>query len=155
MTAHEYTTTVTWTGDTGRGTADYSAYSRDHRIDIAGKPPMSASSDAAFRGDPGRWTPEDCLLASISSCHMLWFLHLASEAGWVVHSYVDRATATMRVNPDGSGQFTKATLHPEVTISAGDPDLSDRLHDKAHKMCFISRSLNFPVTCTAKIGVSA
>ena len=151
MDRHIYNATITWTGDLGQGTKGYSSYGRNHEIAVEGKPTLSGSADAAFRGDPGRWNPEDSLLGSISSCHMLWFLHLASEAGWVVHSYIDRATAEMQMNPDGSGQFVSALLRPQVGISAGDEALSDRLHHKAHEMCFIARSLNFPITCEATV----
>ncbi|MEL7467555.1 MAG: OsmC family protein [Pseudomonadota bacterium] len=148
---HTYTATITWTGNRGEGTASYRAYGREHEIAIDGKPTIPGSADAAFLGDATRWNPEDMLLSSISTCHMLWFLHLASDAGWVVESYEDRANAEMRMNPDGSGQFTSATLHPVVTLSAGDPALSDDLHHKAHAMCFIARSLNFDVTCEATV----
>ena len=144
---HSYKATVTWTGNRGEGTANYRAYGREHEIAIDGKPAILGSADAAFRGDASCWNPEDMLVASISTCHMLWFLHLASEAGWVVQEYRDRVEGTMEMNADGSGQFTSATLHPEVTISAGDPALSDDLHHRAHDMCFIARSLNFEVGC--------
>jgi len=149
--SHRYAATVRWTGNRGQGTADYRAYDRTHEIEIAGKPMISGSADAAFRGDGDRWNPEDMLLSSISTCHMLWFLHLASDAGWVVETYEDKAEAVMDMNPDGSGQFTSAVLHPAVTISAGDPGLSADLHHKAHGMCFIARSLNFEVGCEGTV----
>lgn len=148
---HSYKATVTWTGNRGEGTANYRAYGRDHEIAVHGKPVLPGSADAAFRGDAGRWNPEDSLLGAISACHMLWVLHLASEAGWVVETYEDRAEATMQMNPDGSGQFTSATLHPQVTISKGDPGQSEDIHHRAHEMCFIARSLNFPVHCQAQV----
>ncbi|MEO0567218.1 MAG: OsmC family peroxiredoxin, partial [Pseudomonadota bacterium] len=88
METHGYNVIVKWTGDLGHGTANYSAYERNHEIKVEGKPSLLGSSDAAFRGDPSRWNPEDSLLSSISACHMLWFLHIASEEGWVVRSYV-------------------------------------------------------------------
>lgn len=154
MKSHAYHTTLEWTGDLGEGTADYRSYSRNHEISVQGKPTLEGSADPAFRGDKDRWNPEDSLLSSISACHMLWFLHLASEAGWVVRSYVDKAEAEMQMNPDGSGQFVGATLHPEVTISAGDPSLSDSLHHKAHEMCFIARSLNFEVACEGSVATA-
>ena len=151
---HQYSATITWTGNRGQGTANYRAYGREHEIEIEGKPVIPGSSDPSFLGDAGKWNPEDMLLSAISTCHMLWFLHLASEAGWVVQTYVDRARATMSMNPDGSGQFTAACLQPEITISAGDPSLSDDLHHRAHAMCFIARSLNFDVTCDASVSVA-
>ena len=91
------------------------------------------------------------LLSAISTCHLLWFLHLASDAGWVVEGYIDRAEAVMTMNANGSGQFTSATLRPDVTISSGDSALSGALHHKAHEMCFIARSLNFEIGCEATV----
>lgn len=148
---HTYKATTTWTGNLGQGTRSYRVYSRNHEIVVDGKPVLAGSADPQFLGDTVRWNPEDQLLGSISACHMLWFLHLASDAGWVVEEYTDRAEAVMEMNPDGSGQFTSATLHPEVVISKGDVSLSDDLHHRAHQMCFIARSLNFEVGCMATV----
>jgi organic hydroperoxide reductase OsmC/OhrA len=141
---HSYLATVTWAGNTGSG---YRAYTRDHEIAGDGKPAIAASSDPAFRGDATRWNPEELLVASLAQCHMLWFLHLAAMAGIVVTGYVDRATGTMSEHPDGSGEFTGVTLHPDVTVL--DPariEQVEQLHHRAHAMCFIARSVNFPVT---------
>ena len=149
--SHSYQTTVTWTGNRGEGTANYRAYGRTHDIAIDGKPVLAGSADAMFLGDADRWNPEDMLISSISTCHMLWFLHLASDAGWVVETYVDRAVATMQMNPDGSGQFASATLRPHVTISKGDTAGLEHLHHAAHEKCFIARSLNFPIACEGSV----
>lgn len=154
MKAHTYHVTTRWMGDLGTGTARYDAYGRDFVTEIAGKPPLPGSADPAFRGDAARWNPEDAFLSAISSCHMLWFLHLASEAGWIVRGYEDAAEAVMEMNPDGSGQFTSATLRPKVEIEAGDVGLSDQLHHRAHEMCFIARSLNFEVVCLPTVTIS-
>ena len=145
--SHSYHATVRWTGNRGEGTAHYRAYGRTHEIEADGKPAIPASADPAFRGEADRWNPEDMLVGSVSACHMLWFLHLASEAGWVVQAYEDRAEATMAMNADGSGQITGATLRPHVTISAGDPALLAQLHHRAHEMCFIARSMAFEIAC--------
>ncbi|MGF1475555.1 MAG: OsmC family protein [Geminicoccaceae bacterium] len=150
--SHSYQTTVRWTGNTGAGTRAYRSYSRDHVIAFDGKEPIAGSSDPAFRGDPARTNPEDLLIGSLAACHMLWFLHLASQAGLVVESYVDPAEAEMEMNPDGSGQFTRAVLRPEVVISKGDKNLSAELHEQAHERCFIARSVNFPVLCEPTIS---
>lgn len=144
---HGYEARLRWTGNTGTGTSTYVGYKRTLEIEAAGKPPILASADPAFRGDADRWNPEEMLLGAIASCHMLWFLHLAADAGLVVESYEDRATAEMRMNPDGSGEFVSATLRPHVTLSAGDAGLMPELHHRAHGMCFIARSLNFEVAC--------
>lgn len=149
--SHTYRAAVNWNGNRGQGTASYRAYGREHTIVIDGKPSILGSADAAFLGDPAKWNPEDMLISAISTCHMLWFLHLASDAGWVVEAYEDRVEAVMTMNADGSGQFSSARLHPKATISAGDPKLLDQLHHKAHEMCFIARSLNFEIDCDATV----
>lgn len=143
--SHNYTARITWTGNTGQGTSSYRGFSRDHDIIVTGRPVLKGSSDPAFRGDPARHNPEDLLLASISACHMLWYLHLAVGAGIIVTAYVDDATAEMAMNPDGSGQFTMATLNPSVTIASGDEAVAMALHHDAHEKCFIARSMNFPI----------
>ena len=112
MKTHQYTTHLDWTGNTGEGTATYKSYRRDFTVASAAKPPISGSSDPAFRGDPSRYNPEELLVASLSCCHMLWYLHLCSVNGIIVLSYTDDATGTMEENPDGSGQFTSVSLNP-------------------------------------------
>ena len=151
MKIHTYKAHVSWTGNRGEGTAAYRAYDRTHRIEIAGKPVLTGSADPMFRGDSALHNPEDLLLASISACHMLWYLHLASEAGVVVTAYEDHAEAGMSFEANGAGQFTSATLHPAIRIAAGDPALAQAIHGEAHAKCFIARSLNFPVRCEGVI----
>jgi organic hydroperoxide reductase OsmC/OhrA len=144
---HVYAATVTWTGNTGQGTASYRSYSRDHVVALPGKAPIAGSSDPAFRGDPARANPEELLVASLSSCHMLWALHLACEAGLVVDSYEDEAEGEMVEDGDGGGHFTRVVLRPRVTLSAGDAARLAQVHERAHALCFIARSVNFPVLC--------
>ncbi len=149
---HMFQATVEWTGDRGTGTTSYRAYGRDHRILVEGKPPILGSSDPAFRGDATRYNPEELLVASLSACHMLWYLHLAAEAGVVVTSYVDRAEGEMTLEPDGGGRFTGVVLRPEVTLAPGaDRARAEALHAGAHAKCFIARSVNFPVTHEAVV----
>ncbi|WP_344249691.1 OsmC family protein [Isoptericola hypogeus] len=150
---HNYAVTVSWpdpdvVGGGRAGTTSYLAYPRDHRVVLPGKPPLPGSADPAFRGDPTRYNPEELFVASLSQCHMLWFLHLASERGLVVRAYTDDATGTMRVESRGEGQFTDVTLRPRVTADPGDAATDEtvgELHRRAHALCFISRSVNFPV----------
>lgn len=144
---HHYRITTTWTGNLGTGTSDYRAYSRDHEIMITGKSaPLPGSSDAAFRGDPARYTPEELLVASLSACHMLWFLHLCADAGIVVTEYEDAAGGVMVEHADGSGEFTRVVLWPRAVITDS-TRIADAmaLHARAHELCFIARSVNFPV----------
>lgn len=150
---HSYRTKLEWSGNLGTGTSDYRAYSRNHLLTAEGKPAaIEGSSDATFRGDRTRYNPEELLVASISACHMLWVLHLCAQAGIVVTAYSDCATGIMAENPDGSGQFTSATLRPVLTLadSARCGELA-HVHERAHEMCFISRSLNFPVSIEPEV----
>lgn len=152
---HTYRATVEWTGNLGKGTASYTAYSRNYTVKIAGKPDLHGSSDSAFRGDKSRHNPEDMLLAAISACHKLWYLHLCSAAGITVTAYTDHAEAVMDEG-DGAqpGRFIKATLRPQVTITqAQHIEKAKALHHEAHRLCFIANSLNFEVECECEIAV--
>ena len=143
---HHYQTNLEWTGNKGKGTLNYRSYDRNHTIKVAGKPDLLGSSDPSFRGDPTCYNPEELLVASLSSCHMLWFLHLCSEAGIIVVDYQDKASGTMQERKDGSGIFESVTLYPRVTITEESKmELAQSLHQQAHRMCFIANSCNFPV----------
>lgn len=145
---HRYRVTVEWTGNTGSGTAGYRTYERRHEISVPGaaKPAIPGSSDPAFRGDAARWNPEELLVASLSACHQLWYLHLCADAGIVVTAYVDRAEGAMLEAPNGAGQFSRVVLRPVVTVAAGaDVARARALHRDAHAMCYVARSMNFPV----------
>jgi organic hydroperoxide reductase OsmC/OhrA len=143
---HRYALTVQWTGNLGGGTSSYRGYSRDHDVLIPGMPVLKGSADPTFHGDRERYNPEQLLLAALAQCHMLSYLHVAVKHGVVVTDYRDEATGLMRMNRDGSGQFESVTLHPRVTV--GQPiqaELAGRLHHEANQLCFIARSVNFPV----------
>ena len=149
---HLYRPIVEWTGNTGRGTADYRAYERDYVISTPGKPDILGSSDPAFRGDKTRWNPEDLFVASISACHKLWYLHLCSVAGVIVLDYRDEPIGTMQETGGGSGRFTSVVLHPVVRVSLeSDQDKAMSLHHEAHRMCFIASSVACPITTQATI----
>ncbi len=146
MKQHRYNTTVTWTGNKGTGTNNYRTYERSHTIFMEGKPDIQGSSDPAFRGDKSKHNPEDLMVAALSGCHMLWFLHLCSDNGVIVTRYSDRAIGTMVENSDGGGQFSEVTLYPEVIVKESSMiEKANALHDDAQRMCFIARSVNFPV----------
>jgi organic hydroperoxide reductase OsmC/OhrA len=150
---HRYEATVVWTGDEGVGTRDYTAYRRDHVIRFPGKPDLLGSSDVSFRGDPTRYNPDQLLVASLSACHMLWYLHLAAVGGVVVREYEDRADGTLSLDPDGGGRFTEAVLRPRVRIERGDLARAHALHEDAHRKCFVANSVNFPVRVEPTIEV--
>src|SRR6266496_952781 len=92
---HRYFVNVSWRGNLGAGTSNYSSYKRDHVISARDKPEIAGSSDPAFLGDGSRYNPEELLVASLSACHMLWYLHLCSEAGIVISDYEDQAKGIM------------------------------------------------------------
>lgn len=148
---HRYRAVVQWTGNRGKGTESYRAYGRDHLVRFEGKPPLLGSSDPAFLGDPGRYNPEELLVASLSSCHMLWYLHLCANADVVVMTYEDDAEGTLELAPDGSGRFTGVSLRPRVTIEGGSPEKAAALHEEAHRRCFLASSVNFPVSVSPSV----
>ena len=156
---HRYRAKVVWTGAVEGPTRDYKSYSRAHRIELEGKPPIEGSSDPAFLGDASRHSPEDLLVASLSACHMLWYFHLCAVKGVVVTAYEDKAEGTMveAAGPSGPrGRMTEVLLHPRVTITAdSDPDKARSLHERAHHECYIANSMNFPVRCEPEIVVEA
>lgn len=152
---HRYALAIVWTGNRGPGTSEYTAYGRDHLIRAPGKPDLAGSSDPAFRGDSSRYNPEELLLASLSSCHMLWYLHLAATAGVVVVAYRDEPAATMVEDRSRGGYFTRAVLHPVVTVAPGsDVAVAKDLHAQAHAHCFIANSVNFPVEVEGEFAVA-
>lgn len=143
---HQYKAKVEWTGNSGQGTSGYKSYERSHIISVENKPDIPASSDPAFRGDSTRYNPEELLVASLASCHMLWYLHLCAEAGVVVVAYSDRATGTMIETNDGGGRFKEVILNPVVTVK--DEKMIEKasgLHTRANELCFIANSVSFPV----------
>ena len=153
---HHYQLKVTWTGNKGTGTDHYTHYERSHTIEIENKVPILASSDTPFLGDATKHNPEDFLLASLSTCHMLWYLHLCADAGVIVTSYSDNPTGVLLQNDDGGGNFTEVTLQPLVYVANENMiEKANALHVKANQKCFIANSVNFKVkhapTCMVEI----
>lgn len=146
MKDHHYHIKNIWTGNKGAGTRSYDVYSRDHVISINGKSDILSSSDPAFRGDPARHNPEELLVASLSSCHMLWYLHLCAVNHVNILSYEDHAEGIMTETPDGGGKFKVVTLKPQIVIEdAKMKEKALKLHREANQKCFIANSCNFPI----------
>ncbi|MCZ4408527.1 OsmC family protein [Cryomorphaceae bacterium 1068] len=147
MKKHHYTNSLEWTGNEGEGTKSYRSYNRNHVICIDGKQhPIMGSSDPSFSGDRSRYNPEELFLSSISSCHMLWYLHLCSVHKIIVTEYLDQATGIMEEDERGSGQFMEVTLYPKVKVAeSGMIHKAQELHKEANKMCFIANSCNFKI----------
>ncbi|MGB3145452.1 MAG: OsmC family protein [Maribacter sp.] len=151
---HHYQTQVQWTGNTGTGTSGYKDYDRSHTVSIYGKHEIFCSSDPSFLGDSSKYNPEELFVSTISSCHMLWYLHFCATAGIVVVSYTDNATGVMETESNGSGHFTEITLYPLVIVT--EEHMVERaleLHKKAHDFCFIANSVNFEVNHKPKCTV--
>jgi organic hydroperoxide reductase OsmC/OhrA len=144
--AHRYATRLVWEGNLGTGTSAYTGYSRRFRVSVENKPDLRGSADPSFRGEPDLHNPEDLLVASLSSCHMLAYLALCAREGIVVVGYTDEAHGVMNVTPDGGGRFESVTLHPRVIVAdASMEHVATELHERAHAVCFIAGSCNFPV----------
>ena len=145
--SHRYAVITHWTGNTGSGTSSYRAYDRSHEIaSEAPKPPIPGSADPMFRGDSTRWNPDELVVAALSACHQLWYLHLCADAGIVVTAYVDHAEGFLDEEADGSGRFRRVVLRPEVTVAPGSDEAKAlALHRDAHAKCFVANSVNFPV----------
>jgi organic hydroperoxide reductase OsmC/OhrA len=155
MKHHHYALTTKWTGNNGEGTSAYKSYERSYEVIINGKQIIKGSSDPSFLGDKKKHNPEELFLASISSCHMLWYLHLCTDAAVVVTDYIDYATGTMVETINGGGKFEEVILNPVVTVKEFSmKDNAKLLHNKAHEHCFIANSLNFNVSHKASIIVA-
>jgi organic hydroperoxide reductase OsmC/OhrA len=151
---HHYEARTRWTGNSGQGTTAYRAYERSHETAAAGRPDIAGSSDPAFRGDSQRWNPELLLVAALSQCHLLAYLHQCAVAGVVVTAYVDEASGTMTEADDGGGQFEEVVLRPVVTVRSADMvERAEELHHRASQLCFITRSVNFPVRHDPRVEV--
>lgn len=153
---HDFVASIVWTGNHGEGTRTYQGYGRTWDIALPGKGLIHCSNDPLLGGDPGKMNPEDLLISALSACHMLWYLHLASKAGIVVISYRDDPVGHGETLPNGAGRFLSAMLRPKISVHQGaDVKLAAELHQKVHDLCFIARSVNFPVSCEATFNLVA
>jgi organic hydroperoxide reductase OsmC/OhrA len=145
----EYRATVEWAGEG----EDFAAnrYSRAHvwRFDGGAEIPASASPQVVPLpfSDPTGVDPEEALIASASSCHMLWFLHLARDAGLVITRYRDEAVGHIGKDEHGRTAFTRIALRPRIDFAGEAPDAHtlERLHHAAHDACFIANTLRCEV----------
>lgn len=151
---HHYRLALEWPDEAGQATQNYTSYSRNHRIRAPGKPDLQASSDPAFRGDKSRYNPDELLVAALSSCHMLWYLHLCADAGIAVTHYRDEPEGVVAEEADGGGYFVRVTLRPQVRLARGDAVKAKDLHREAHRLCFIARSVRFPLDCEPVIAAA-
>ena len=155
MTSTDYSARIVWTGNRGEGTRAYRGYNRTWDIATPGKPVVHCSNDPLLGGDPGKPNPEDLLLSALAACHMLWYLHLASKAEIVVLAYEDTPIGIGEHGPGGAGRFVRAVLRPSITLAAGsDLGLADAIHARIGEVCFIARSVNFPIEHAATYAIA-
>lgn len=146
-----YTARCSWQRNGQRFTDN--AYSRRHQLAFDGGVVLPASSSPHVVrvpfSDPQAVDPEEMLVASVSSCHMLWFLSLAAEQGWLVDSYDDAAEGVMTKSPEGKLWVSCITLRPTVLFGGNQPDEAavHALHHAAHEACFIANSLLTEIRC--------
>lgn len=146
-----YTATIRWTRK-GDGDFTKGQYSRAHEWAFDGGVTLPASASPlvvpAPWSDPAGVDPEEAFVASLSSCHMLFFVDFARRGGFVVDDYVDEAEGVLEKRADGKTAMTRVTLRPRITWGGVAPDeaaLAD-LHHRAHEACFIANSVNTEVT---------
>jgi len=143
---HLFKAAINWTSSQNSAESTSKFYSKSHKILIEGKPVLNVSAAKAFKGDPELYNPEDLLLSSLVSCHMMSYLYVCAQNGIEVIAYSDHAEAILEVAPDGSGRFSEVRLYPKVKIANRDKiEEALNLHTKANQLCFIANSCNFPV----------
>ena len=142
---HLFAARLRWTGAAHGPTTSYKTYSREYVIEADGKPALTGSADPHFLGDGSHYNPEDLLVASLSACHLLSYLAECARAKIAVVAYEDDARGEMTLI-DGAIRFREVVLHPKVAIADGSRiDEALALHERAHAVCFIANSVNFPV----------
>lgn len=155
MKTHDFEAKIVWTGNLGQGNKTYKGYERSWEVRTEGKPVIACSNDPLLGGDPSLHNPEDMLIAALSACHMLWYLHLAHQAGVLVSGYEDDPLGHGESAPTGAGRFVAATLRPRITVAAGtDMARAEALHHEIAQVCFIARSVNFPVSYEARYEIA-
>lgn len=123
---------------------DYETYDRNHEIEFEGGQRLLSSAAPDYKGDASAANPEELFAASLSSCHMLTFLAVASKSRFVVDEYSDHAVATLEKNAQGRVAVTRVVLHPRAVFSGENQPDAEKLkamHEKAHKACMIANSV--------------
>jgi len=149
-----YHARLVWSGGALGPTKSVESYSREFRAEFDGKPSFRGSADPAYQGDPALYNPEDLLLSSLSACHMLSYLAVCAHAGIAVVSYEDAVIGTV-TRRDGKIRFVDVLLRPKVMLESGSNiEKARQLHDRAHDICIIANSVNFPVRYGASVEFS-
>lgn len=146
MSLHE--TNLVWERDPSLP-FDYDHYTRDHRVSMQTGLVLPISAAVDYKGNPERTNPEELLVAALSSCHMLTFLAICAKKGIVVDRYEDQAVGTLSRPAGAPMSVTTCTLKPRVTFAEGhgpDREALAKLHEQAHKGCFIANSVKTEVS---------
>lgn len=127
---------------------DYEHYPRDHSVRFERGQQLTGSAAPAFFGSAQGVDPEEMLVAALSSCHMLTLLAVAAKKGWTIDAYEDDAVGTLGKNGDGRMAVTHVTLRPRIVFADRTPDAQEleKLHESAHRNCFIANSVRTEVT---------
>jgi organic hydroperoxide reductase OsmC/OhrA len=129
-------------------------YTKSHSIAIEGKELLQVSAAKAFKGDASLYNPEDLLLSSVVSCHMMSYLYVCQQNRIEILSYHDNAEATLEILDNGGGRFIEVRLFPTVIVKEKKQiQLALLLHQKANELCFIANSCNFPIVHQATCNV--
>ncbi len=143
---HRFKVDLEWSSKESNSLDKIGRTIKNHIVKIDGKEILNISAAKSFKGDATLYNPEDLLLSSLASCHMMSYLYCCSTHKIEILSYTDHAEALLEVSDDGAGRIVQVLLHPVVVIA--DPsqiDLALSLHTKANELCFIANSCNFPV----------
>ena len=138
--------TLTWQGQPADRPFTYDTIERSTRLEFPGGAAIDASAPAQFMGDGSRANPETLMLGSLMQCHFLTFMAVAAKSRATVLSYSDSAVGTLGRKENGKTGFVSVTLRPRVTLDAEHQDQLAAFHERAHRNCFMSNSVNFPVT---------
>ena len=146
MSNHYFKASLQWNLKSEADFKSKKIYTKNHTISFEGKESISVSAAKVFKGDPTLVNPEDLLLSSVTSCHMMSYLYVCQQNNIEILSYQDHSEAILEVNSDGSGKITKIILNPTIKIKDESKiDLAISLHKKANQLCFIANSCNFPI----------
>ncbi|MEN8816452.1 MAG: OsmC family protein [Nonlabens sp.] len=120
--------------------------SKTHTSKIVGKPDLQISAAREFKGEASKHNPEDLLLSALSSCHMMSYFYVCQQNNIDILDYKDLATGILELKEDSSGGFIEVILNPVITLRDNQQkEWALQLHKKAHELCFIANSVNFPI----------
>lgn len=142
---HQFEGRLAWQGQPEGTPFTYETIRRVARIEFDGGAAFEASAPAVFHGDDGLPNPETLMMASLMQCHFLTFMAVAAKAGATVLSYSDSCVGKLGRKENGKTGFVSVTLRPRVELDAEHQDRLPEFHERAHRNCFMSNSVNFPV----------